>query len=221
MILIDSREVQHPYITRRLAENDIDSEIVCFPQETGCDYLISGTTGSCVIQRKVVCSELISELDEILYDIVPRLKNFAGASGNPCMLIEENFGISKDGYLYNRTDNRETQMLATSYYGFLETIRKMGLDVYCTRDLNASVWWMIAMHGYLAKDHYPKHKKYFSLQEQAVGMLTAVPSIGEHRAMKALEKSTICGMCGMKHVDGLTVKQAEKLQKVLRYTHGS
>ena len=212
---MDSREQNAPYIIKRLAENDIDSEIVCFPQETGCDYLISGTKGSCSVQRKVVCSELISELDEIMYDIAPRLKNFSGSTGNPCFLIEENFGISRDGYLYNRGDNRETQMLATSYYGFLETLRKMGVDVYCTRDLNASVWWMIAMHGYLAKNHYPKHRKYFSLQEQAVGMLTAVPTIGENRALKALEHSSIRGMCGMKQVEGLTMKQSGKLQSVL------
>ncbi len=153
-------------------------------------------------------------MDELLYETLPALKNF---SDNPCLLLEENYGITKDGYLYNRNDSRETQMLATSYFGYLETIRKMGIDVYCMRDLNQSIWWLISMHNYLGKEHFPKHTKYFSLQEQAVGMLTAVPTIGDARAAKALQKSSIRGMCGRKQIDGLTGKQVEKLQKVLQW----
>ena len=214
MILIDSREQNGPYISARFANACIDSDIVTLPTESGCDYLISNTFGSVAVQRKVVVSEMISELDEIMYDIIPALKNF---SDNPCILLEENFGITKDGYLHNRNDGRPTELLATSYFGYLETLRKMGVDVVTTRDLNQSIWWMIATHGYLSKEHYPKHKKYFSLQEQAVGMLSAVPTIGEARAKKALEKSSIRAMCGMKHIDGLTAKQSEKLQNVLRY----
>lgn len=214
MILVDSREQQAPYITKRFSESGIDSEIVCFPTDTGTDYLVSNIHGSCAIQRKVVCPEMISELDEIMYDILPRLKNF---NSNPCILLEENYLITKDGYLANRNDHRETQMLAISYFGYLETIKKMGIDVVTTRDINQSIWWMIAMHGYLAKEHYPKHRKYFTIPEQAVGMLCTVPSIGEVRANKALGKSSIRGMCGMKQVEGLTVKQSEKLQDVLRW----
>lgn len=214
IILIDSREQNGPYLQKRFAASGIESEIVCFPQNTACDYLITNEKGSCAIQRKVVCSEFISEVDEILHDIVPRLKDF---SDNPCFLIEENFSITKDGYLENRQDGRTSDMKATSYYGILETIRKSGVDVYCTRDLNASIWWMVAMHGYLQKNHYPKHHKYFSEQEQAIGMLMCVPGIGEKRAEKALQENSIRGMCGMKRVEGMTEKQSEKLLKVLRW----
>ena len=152
IILIDSRERQAAYIKRRFDSVDIESEITGLPTETGSDYLISNTYGSVAIQRKVVVSEMISELDEIMYQIAPRMINF---SENPVLLLEENYGISKGGYLFNRQDNRETEMLATSYYGYLETIRKMGIEVITTRDLNSSIWWMISTHGYLGKQHYP------------------------------------------------------------------
>jgi hypothetical protein len=176
--------------------------------------MIVADKGSCAIQRKVVVSEMISELDEIMHDIAPRLKAF---SENPCFLFEENFSISKDGYLQDKNSGRSTEMLITSYYGYLETLRKMGLDVYTTRDLNASIWWLVAMHGYLGKNHYPKHSKYFSEKEQAAGMLMCVPGIGEARAEKALKHNSIRGMAGMKMIEGLTEKQGEKLGKVLRW----
>lgn len=212
--MCDTRERNQAYIMRFLMSKGIESESFTFPQSSGTDYLISAKKGSCAIQRKVVVSEMIGELDEIMYEIIPRLKNF---SENPVLLLEENFGISKEGYLYNKADNRETQMFATSYYGYLETIRKMGVGVVTTRDLNSSIWWMISMHGYLEKDHYPKHTKYHSVEEQAVGLLSVIPGVGEERAKKALKHSSIRGMVGMKSVKGLTAPQCEKLQKVLQW----
>lgn len=149
-----------------------------------------------------------------MYEIVPNLKGF---SDNPCLLVEENFSITKDGYLENRQDGRVSEMKATSYYGILETIRKSGLDVYTTRDLNASIWWMIGMEGYLKTNHYPKHKKFFTEKEQAVGMLMCVPGIGEKRAETALQKNSIRGMSGMKEIAGLTEKQSERLAGVLKW----
>lgn len=214
IILVDSREHNAQHFVNRFTAAGIDSEIVCFPQNTGCDFLITNEKGSCAIQRKVVVSEMITELDEIMHDIAPRLKNF---SDNPCFLFEENFSISKDGYLQDRNTGRPTELLITSYYGYLETLRKMGLDVYCTRDLNASTWWLTAMHGYLAKNHYPVHTKYFSEREQATGMLMVVPGIGEARAEKALKQNSIRGMSGMKVITGLTEVQSRKLGGVLRW----
>ena len=216
MILIDSREQNAPYVQKQFTKHNIDSEITCLDTSTGSDYLISNLKGSCAVQRKVVVSEMISELDQIMHQIVPSLKNF---SENPVLLLEENMGISPDGYLHNRADGRTTDMLATSYYGYLETIRKMGVEVITTRDLNQSIWWMISMHGYLEKNHYPPHKKYFSTGEQAIGMLSTIQGIGEARAIKALQKTSIRGMCGMKNVEGLTKRQSEKLQDVLRYRY--
>ena len=212
IILIDSREQNGAYAVKRFTEAGIESDIICWPTETGTDYFITNTHGSLAVQRKVVVSEMISELEPIMYEIIPALKNF---SENPVVLLEENFGISKDGYLFNRNDNRQTDFKATSYYGFLETIRKAGVDVVTTRDLNQSLYWMIAMHGYLGKEHYPKHRKYHGLKEQAVGMLSVVPGIGEARATKALKETSIRDMITGNKYGGLTMKQAEKLREVM------
>lgn len=214
IILIDSREQNAPYIQKRLVESDIDTEIVTLSTETGSDYIISGEKDTVAVQRKVVCSEFISEIDEIMNEIAPRL---LGYCEHPVFLIEENFEITKDGYLQNRQNGRHSEMLATSYYGILETLRKMGIDVQCTRDLNSSIWWMISLHGYLNKNHYPKHKKCFSVQEQAVAMMTLIPGIGTTRAEKALQKNSIRVMSGMKKVPGLTDAQSRKLGEVLRW----
>jgi len=214
LITIDSREQNGAFLQKKFVEAGIESDIICFPQSSGTDYLISNTHGSCSIQRKVALPELVSELDEILNDIVPRLVSF---SDNPCMLIEENFTIDEDGYLLERNRGRQSQMLATSYYGFLETIRKSGIDVYTTRDLNHSLWWMIAMHGYLGGEHYPKHRKYFTVQEQAVGAMCCVPTIGEKRAAKALKKLSMGMMYRKKHVPGITDAMNTKLQKMLAW----
>jgi hypothetical protein len=214
VIYVDTREQNGDHIIRRLTKMNIEAELMTFPQDTGCDYLITNTHGTCCIQRKVALPELTSELDEIMNDIVPRLISFGD---NPSLLVEENCGIDESGYLTDRNSGRSSQMLATSYFGFLETIRKMGVDVYCTRDLNSSIYWMAAMHGYLAKHHYPKHRKYFSVEEQAVGALCCVPTIGEKRAVKALSGSSLGQMYRKKNVPGLTEKMNERLQKMLQW----
>lgn len=199
----------------------IESEMFTFPQYTGCDYMIANTFGTCCIQRKVAPAELsgktlsgISKMEDIINNILPRLTSFGD---NPSFLVEESFSIDESGYLTDRNSGRSSQMLATSYFGFLETIRKMGVDVYCTRDLNSSIYWMAAMHGYLEKHHYPKHRKYFSVEEQAVGALCCVPTIGEKRAVKALSGSSIGQMYRKKNVPGLTEKMNERLQKMLQW----
>ena len=169
------------------------------------------------MQRKIAVPELIAELDETMHDTLPRLKNFCGEHSTPVLLVEESFGVDQTGHLFNRSNSRETSMLATGYFGYLETIRKMGVEVITTRDLNQSIWWMIAMHGYLGKEHFHKHQKYHSVKEQAVGMLTAVSGIGEARAMKALKNISIHDMIAENKFGGLTMRQIEKLQSVLRW----
>ena len=212
--MVDVKEHQYPYIIKRFTEAGIECDDISWPPETGCDYLIQNDCGSCAIQRKVAVSELTSELDETMFETLPRLKNF---SDNPVLLVEESFGIDQSGYLFNRGSSRETSMLATSYFGYLETVRKMGVEVITTRDLNQSIWWMISMHGYLAKEHFPKQRKAHTMKEQACGMLMAVNGIGEARAMKALKGSSILSMAGTNEVKGLTMTQTKKLNDILRW----
>jgi hypothetical protein len=215
IILVDSREQNGSYICKFLISKGIEADIICFPQETGCDYLISGKTGSVAVQRKDAFAEVINQMEEIRYDILPRLKNFSGEVHTPVLLVEETFGITKEGYLIDKTSGRESQMLATSYYNFLETVRRSGADVVTTRDLNQSIWWMVATHTYLAKNHYPKQNKAYSVQEQAMGMMMSVNGIGEARAGKALAESSIKEMGRMMKIPGLTDKQSKKVKEVL------
>ena len=215
IILCDSREQQGQYIVKFLISKNIDAEIICWPQETGCDYLISNKVGSVAIQRKDAFAEVINQMEEIRYDILPRLKNFSGEVHTPVLLVEETFGITKEGYLIDRQSGRESQMLATSYYNFLETIRRSGTDVVTTRDLNQSLWWLVATHGYLAKYHYPKSSTAYSVKEQAMGMMMSVNGMGEARAGKALAESSIKEMGRMTRIPGLTEKQSKKVKEVL------
>jgi ERCC4-type nuclease len=192
----------------------IEAELTTLPTFTGSDYFISNTYGSCAIQRKVAPGEFAAEIDEIIEDICPHLISF---SDNPSFLIEENFTIDESGYLVQRNTGRGSQLLATSYYGILETIRKMGIDVYTTRDLNQTIFLLASIDGYLSKEHLPKHRKYFSDKEIAIGMLASVPTIGEKRAEKALKHSSVGMMYRMKNVRGLNQKQVSRLQKIMAW----
>ena len=215
IIIIDSREHNAPYISKRFTEAGIENEITCLPQETGSDFLIASTHGSVAVQRKVVCSEMIGQLDEIMYEIIPRMKNF---NENPIILLEENYGISKDGYLFNKTDNRPTEMLAKSYFGYLETIRKMGVGVITTRGLTESIWYLVSVHDYLSKEHYPKHMKCFTDKEYAIGILSMIPTVGTVRAAKTLSNCSIRAMVGMKKINGLTQSQSDRFARILHWT---
>lgn len=158
-----------------------------------------------------------SAMEELLHDTLPRLSIF---TDNPVLLVEESHIIGERGYLFRKHQNHwvETGMHSSSYYGFLETARNLGVDVVCTRNLDASIWYMISMHGYLGKHHYPKHAKMFTDGQRAMGMLCCVPKIGEKRAAQALGSGkSISEIATAKSVKGLTENQLEKIQKVLKW----
>lgn len=71
------------------------------------------------------------------------------------------------------------------------------------------------MDGYLSREHYPKHTKQFKPYQQAIGMLSCVPGIGQKRAMKALEHNSIEDMIGLNEIEGLTKTMTAKLKKAL------
>lgn len=212
IIMTDSREQNGPYAVKFFKSHGIDSEIVTMSTDTGSDYFITALKDSAAIQRKVVCSELLSELDITLNETIPHLKNF---TDNPIFLVEENYQINDDGYLMNRNNSRESQMLATSYFGYLETIRKMGVEVVMTRDYSESLWYMLSLHNYMEKEHFPKHVKGFKPRESAIGMLSCVSKVGEKRAEKALRKQSMYEMVKAGHVDGFTEKQNESWRGVM------
>lgn len=212
IILIDTREQSGAYAAKFFTKHGIESELVTLSTDTGSDYFIASKFDSTAIQRKVVCSELISELDITMNETIPHLKNF---THNPIFLVEENYQITEEGYLMDRNTSRESQLLATSYFGYLETIRKLGVEVVMTRDYNESLWYMLSLHNYMEKQHYPHHTKGFKPNESAIGMLSCISKVGEKRAEKALMKQSIMEMCQAGHVDGFTEKMNEKWREVV------
>jgi ERCC4-type nuclease len=158
-------------------------------------------------------------MEEHRLGILPRLRSFCD---NPVLLVEESHKFGENGSLYRKENKMlvETGLHASSYYGFLESIRMMGVDVVtvpATPDMLPTIWYLIAMDGYLSREHYPKHAKHFDVRQQALGALCCVPGIGEKRAVAALEHASIAGIANATKVEGLTEKQMEKVQKMLRY----
>jgi ERCC4-type nuclease len=213
IIAIDNREQNAQYIKQKLESAGVQCCIQYLPYESGCDYLICNEYGSCGIQRKDSTKELILQMDELRHDILPRLISF---TDNPVILVEESHELGEMGYLFRRHGNvwLETGMHSSSYYGFLETARMMGVEVVTTRNLDHSIWYMAAMDGYLSREHYPKHKKLYGPYQQSVGMLCCIPGVGLKRAEKALENKSLKEILMSGEAEGLTKKQVEKLQKV-------
>ena len=214
MIIIDTREQNGDFIKQKFDAAGVESEIATLPYASGCDYLIAQSHGSCGIQRKDSTKELIGQMEELRTDILPRLISY---TDNPVLLVEESHQIGEAGYLFRRENGAyvETGLHSSAYYGFLESTRMTGVDVVCTRDLNASIWYMIAMDGYLSRQHYPKPLKSYKPHQSALGMLCCVPTIGAKRAEKALSALSIKEMIHVNEIEGLTKIQTQKLKKVL------
>jgi len=225
IILIDTREQQGDYIKARFDSIGINSEIATLPYSTGADYLISGEYGTVAVQRKDSMAEVVVQLDDLQHDILPRLISFTSNIGaDPILLIEESHIIGSGGYLFGKRDKVwiESGMRASSYYGFVSTVKKMGVDVVTVRKSTAAipdetVWYLASLDGYLQKQHYPKQIKTFKPEQQALGMLCCIPGIGEVRARKALEEYSIAELVTARDVKGLTDKQLLKVQKVLKW----
>jgi ERCC4-type nuclease len=226
IIIIDSREQTGEYMKSKFDSIGVESEVCCLPYQSGADYYISQTYGSCGVQRKnsmaEICGTPVSDkfnsaMEELIHGIIPRLISY---TDNPILLVEESHMIGDDGYLFRKEGSmyKETQMHSSSYYGFLETCRMMGVNVVCVRatpDLMPTIYYLAAMDGYLAKQHYPKHLKSFKIEQQCLGMLAGIPGIGIKRAEKALIGNSIKDLMMMQKVNGLTEKQLEKVKKVL------
>jgi hypothetical protein len=163
--------------------------------------------------------ELIQQMDELRTDILPRLITY---TDNPVLLVEESHRIGEMGNLFRKEGSlyKETGTTATSYYGFLESIRMMGVDVVTVQaatDLMPTIWYLAAIDGFLSRDHYPKHLKSFKPNQMALGMLCCVPGIGMKRAAKALEGNSIKDIATKTKIEGLTIKQHQKIKRVLEW----
>jgi ERCC4-type nuclease len=219
MIIIDSREQNQDYIEGKLTEIGIESSITCLVH--GMDYLIVGTCGSIGVQRKTF-PEVATQMQEIREDIIPALMD---QSENPVLLVEETFRIDEQGMMWRKEGNflKPAQLSARSYYNFLQSIRQMGCEVVTTRELDQSIWWMYSIHAYLHEDHYPKPKKKYGVEMQALGALCCFNGIGVTTAKKLLTQHSLAELMKMHDKDLvkiMTLNQAANLKKVREAKHG-
>lgn len=193
VVIIDSREQNQDHICDRLKDYGIDVSVTCL--QHGMDYLIAGTYGSIGVQRKTF-PEVATQMAEIRTDIVPALMD---ATDNPILLVEEGFRIDNTGMMFRKEGNfmKPANIMARSYYNFLQSIRLMGCEVVCTRDLDQSIWWMYSIHSYIHSQHYPKQKKRYGSDMQALGALCCINSFGITASKKLLAQHTIYDMLQM------------------------
>lgn len=214
MILIDTREQNRDYIEAKLTENNIESNITCLSY--GVDYLIIGTRDSIAIQRKTF-PEVAIQMTEIREGIVPALLE---ASENPVLLVEETMRVDEQGMCWRKEGNflKPAQVSARQYYNFLNSIRQMGCEVVTTRDLDQSIWWMYATHSYVHEEHYPKPKKKYGVDMQALGALCCFNGIGHTTAVKILQKHSLKELMALGDLQlarTMTITQATNFRKVI------
>ena len=213
-IIVDSREQNQDYVCSRLIDAGVECVISCLAH--GMDYLIVGTNGSIGVQRKTF-PEVAIQMKEIREDIIPSLMDL---TEYPVLLVEEGFRIDEQGMMWRKEGNflKPAQLSCRSYYNFLQSIRQMGCEVVCTRELDQSIWWMYSVHSYIHEEHYPKPKKKYGIEMQALGALCCFNGIGHTTAKKILTKHTLKELINMpdnKLVKTMTANQATNFKKVI------
>lgn len=214
VILIDTREQNQDYIQCKLNDNGVEASITCLSY--GIDYLIIGTHGDIAIQRKTF-PEVATQMAEIREGIIPALLD---ATENPILLVEEIFRIDEHGMMWRKEGNflKPAQLSARQYYNFLQSVKQMGCEVVTTRDLDHSIWWMYSVHSYLHEEHYPKPKKKYGVDMQAIGALCCINGIGVTKAKKTLELHSIKQLADMTDLNltkVLSINQAQTFRKVM------
>jgi ERCC4-type nuclease len=214
VILIDSREQNQEYIESKLKDSGIQCTVSCLAH--GMDYLIVGTTGSIGVQRKTF-PEVATQMPEIREDIIPSLMDL---TERPVLLIEEIFRIDEQGMMWRKEGSflKPAQISARQYYNFLQSIRQMGCEVVTTRDLDQSIWWMYSVHSYVHEMHYPKQKKRYGSDMQAMGALCCFNGIGQTTAKKILQKHSLKDLVGMTDpelIKAMTLRQGQNFRKVI------
>lgn len=193
VIICDSREHNQDYICDRLKSAGIEHTVTCL--QHGMDYLILGTYGEIGVQRKTF-PEVATQMQAIREDIIPSLME---CTEHPVLLIEETFRVDTAGMMWRKEGNfmKPASITARMYYSFLQSIRNMGCEVVCTRELEQSIWWMYSVHSYIHEVHYPKQKKGYGGEAQAIGALCCINSFGITAAKKLLAEHTIADLSQM------------------------
>ena len=198
-IIVDSREHNKEYIVGKFKEHGgIESMITCLSYSM--DYLIMGNACSVGIQRKSGSKEIPQQMKALKEDILPALKEL---TDNPVLLIEEDFHIGQDGIFYRRQDGMlyPTSLNTKSYFNFIHSTKLSGVDVVTTRNLDASIWWMIATGLWVENNHYPKQKKKYLPSMQAVGALCCCNGFGQTKSEKLLSQYSLGELFLMNHLE--------------------
>lgn len=164
-IIVDTREQNWEQILATFKEHGgIVATRQCLSH--GMDYMIVGAADCIGIQRKSGSKEIPKQMGELRDDILPALKEL---TDNPVLLIEEDFVIGGNGIFYRREEGvlKPTELNSKSYFNFIHSVKLSGVDVVTTRDMNASIWWMIATGIWVEDHHYPKRKKGYTPSMQA------------------------------------------------------
>jgi len=188
LILIDSREKKSDYIKKYLEDiGGIEAIVTCLSH--GADYVIINGNQSIAVQRKT-SDEIFQQMKAIQTDIIPALKEL---TDSPVLLIEEQFHVDKNGHMYRKQNGflHEVGLTAKSYYNFINSIRLLGCEVVCTRNLEQSIWWMASTYSYIERDHYPKQKKGHNHAMQAIGALCCINNFGVTSSTKLLKDYSI------------------------------
>jgi hypothetical protein len=218
MILIDTREQEREFIETRLNALNIDTTITCL--EHGMDYMIVGTYDVVGVQRKTF-PEICTQMQEIREDIIPALMDLTESA---VLLVEEYFQIDNQGMMWRKEGNylKPANISARMYYNFLQSMRQMGCDIVVTRELANSIWWMYGLHSYIHEFHYPKQKKRYGAEMQALGALCCINNFGPTIGKKLLKDHTIHELLNMKDSELgkiMTKNQVYNFRRVFGGTH--
>lgn len=200
MILIDTREQWKEQIQQKLQSLHVSAHIMKLDHYT--DYLLTSDNEkveqAVAIQRKTI-NEMLSKdsskegYKSMMDEINDRIVNETKAKyGNAWLLVEEeDLFINKDGLIMSKRGKLlyETGINVKSYYNFLQSILKKGINVKISRNWEYSVWWLYSLHSYIQREHYPKPTKKYTQREEVIGALMGIEGIGEVKARQIYDLS--------------------------------
>ena len=189
MIIIDTREQWKEQIQQKLQSLRVSAHIMML--DNYCDYLLTSDNEeveqSIGIQRKTI-NEVLQQMQEIQERIVELIAKYENAW---LLVEEEDLFINADGAIMSKRGKLlyETGMSAKSYYNFLHSILKKGVQVKTTRNWEYSVWWLYSLHSYIQREHFPIPNKKYTQREEMIGALMGIKGIGEAKARQIYDLS--------------------------------
>ena len=196
MILIDSREQFKEQIQKKLQSLHINAQILKL--ENYADYVLTSDNkevqNAVAIQRKTIGEVLSTKKDKktgkkvsMMKEITNRISEL-NMYGVPWLLIEDQgMFINASGSIMTKRGGallQESGITSQSYYNFLHSIQRTGTYIQKTYNWEQSIWWLHALHKYIQKEHFPKSNRTYTNEEEIVGALQTIPSVGSVKAQQ-------------------------------------